>query len=243
MKSPHSIIERIKKEQIKPTPKWVFLLKDALVWSLFALSIVIGIGATSVLIYAFEGVYKDLFEHAGHSLIEKILLLFPLFWLISLIAFTFLAVILGKKTKTGYRYPIFYYVIASVLFSVVGGYVVHRYGGSEKIEEIFSEKINIVKSTEEKRMAMWSLPQEGYLSGEILSFDEAEITLLDFEGKEWIIDINETFIRPSVDILQGEKIKLLGEINAPGVFKAEEIRPWQGKGRKHGKGKGGQRNQ
>lgn len=239
MKNVDSIIEKIKKEHIKPTPKWVFTLRNGSVWFLFALSVLIGMVATSVIIYAFNGVYEEVLEHAGHSIQEKILLLFPVFWIISLILFTVLAIILGKKTKTGYRYPIYYYLIAAILISSLGGYIIYKAGGSEKIEEIFSEKLNLVQSTEERRMAVWSRPEDGYLSGTISSIDQNALTIIDFDDTKWHINTVDAFVRPSVDLAIGTKIKVLGEIQSSRKFKAEEIRPWVGKGGGQGKGRGG----
>jgi len=41
---------------------------------------------------------------------------------------------------------------------------------------------------------------------------------------------NETLVRPSADISQGQMIKIIGTKNGAHNFRANEIRPWVGQG-------------
>jgi len=44
-------LQKIKKENIKPIPKWQFLLKDSLVWGLFVLNLILGSIGFAIALY------------------------------------------------------------------------------------------------------------------------------------------------------------------------------------------------
>lgn len=82
-------------------------------------------------------------------------------------------------------------------------------------------------------------PEERRLAGRIEQVRNGTIQLTDFNGKSWrIVYDGSTFIPPVVLLEIGEQVKLLGEKREEDRFHAEEIRPWEGPGRR-GRGPGG----
>jgi hypothetical protein len=52
--------------------------------------------------------------------------------------------------------------------------------------------------------------------------------LRDLQGGSWSIDYAGADIVPAIHIMDGEKIKLTGEMTSDNTFKADMIRPWGG---------------
>jgi hypothetical protein len=79
--------------------------------------------------------------------------------------------------------------------------------------------------------SQWSQPEIGLLAGTINSVSGNSIDLRDLLGKEWQINIDEkTVVRPMANLESGAMIKAIGQQKDTHSFKADEIRPWQGKG-------------
>ena len=60
------ILQKIRKEQIKPKPKWEFLLKNYVFWGAFILSIIVGGLASSVAIFRLVNNDWDIMHKLGH---------------------------------------------------------------------------------------------------------------------------------------------------------------------------------
>ena len=48
------LVAKIKQANIAPKPRWHFLLKNSVIWAAGTLSLLIGAGAASVMIYLFK---------------------------------------------------------------------------------------------------------------------------------------------------------------------------------------------
>ena len=89
---------------------------------------------------------------------------------------------------------------------------------------------------QEKKIRLWSMPKEGYLSGKILSVQTETFTLQDFHQKIWMIRFEDAFFPPMVQIEPGEQVKMTGKMTGADTFNAEQIRPWGGMGQHRGGG-------
>ena len=110
------IIDKIKQGQIKPRPKWEFLLKNYVIWALFAISIFIGSLATSVVIFM---ILNDGWgDFSNLSTGKAIILNIPYFWLAILALFLIVAYLNIKHTKKGYKYNPYLIMLLSVFVSI-----------------------------------------------------------------------------------------------------------------------------
>jgi hypothetical protein len=96
------ILEKIKKEEIKPIPRWFFVLKNSFFLSLFGISIFIGSLAFSILFYIFSDNTKYILEKYNFEKLKFAIF----FWLIILILFLYLAIKNYKKTENSYKYSL-----------------------------------------------------------------------------------------------------------------------------------------
>ncbi len=135
------ILNKIKKEGIRPKSRLVFVFKNIFFWFLTIFSIFVG-GLSFALVfykisgdyYIFNQILKDDF-----NLSEIFIFLLPTFWIILLFIFLFLAFLNYRKTRFFYRYNWTLVISIIIIISMILGIVFFHFGLARKTEE-FSEK-------------------------------------------------------------------------------------------------------
>lgn len=220
------LLKRIQKEA--PIPKWRFQLKNGLIWLAFFMFVLVGAAAFSIILFSIQQTDFNVLKHVSHSRLEMVLGILPLFWLVLLTLFLVMAMVSMTKSKRGYKYTITQLLIFSFSFSVLLGTMFFVSGGARKLEHAFEIRVSAYESINEKKKLIWMNPEDGYLSGEIISHEKGKMVLKDFNGKQWQVTYGDIFIPPILDMTPGEKLKMIGKVTAKQVFVAEEIRPWGG---------------
>jgi cytochrome c-type biogenesis protein CcmE len=228
MENSEKLISKMKNQNLKPIPKWRFTIKGMGIGFTILVSVILGGLAFSIILFSIQQLGFDLVTHMSHSKIEFLLGLLPFLWIVLLIVFLILGVISIKNSRKGYKFSPSRLIIINAAFSVLFGTLFFIGGGAQWLENIFAVKIELYESVNEKKINMWSMPEEGYLSGTIQSVNEKSLILVDFNKKKWTVDYQQSFIPPSVLLEDGEVIKLKGKMKAPDYFRADEVRPWGG---------------
>lgn len=228
IKKSQELISKITSGDIKQNPSWYFVFRNYIFWSVFFIFTIFGSIAFSIILYAMTDGDFDLLLFSG-SKIEFLFSILPLLWIFFLAIFSVVSIFGIRHTKTGYRYSFLKILSINILLSVLLGSIFFYYRGAEKTERIFAENVAIYKSFEEHRISRWSNPQHGFLSGIILENKNNEIVVVkDFNNKQWNVYIQDVFIRSKFYLNKGEKIKIRGKILENNIFKAQEIRKWEG---------------
>ena len=134
------VLNKIKDKNIKPKPKWKFLVREYLMWIFFGLAVFVGSLAVSIIIFILTHI-----GWSGHMFKLGFLLNIPYFWILILLIFLFLAYYNFKHTKNGYQYNPYMVVVLSVLISIVLGSVMYGLGQGEKMERMFYKGIPIYR--------------------------------------------------------------------------------------------------
>lgn len=230
-----NILEKIQKEHIKPTPKWHFMLKKSVIWALFAVSLILGSIAFSIILLQINDVEWDLYEKAG-GLLGFVFLVIPYFWIIFIIGFLLLGYYNFKHTDTGYKYNTFYVVLISIGTSMLLGTALYSFGISEHLEDKFLENIPFYKEMNFGKRQMWVMEERGLLGGKVIEIKNAdEFDMEDFRGKLWLIKVeNEQPLnllpkpfKPNFKPKPGDLVKVIGEKESEYVFRAFDVRPWR----------------
>lgn len=225
-----NILQKIKKEKIRPYSKKHFLMKKSFIWTLFGLSVLLGIVACSVSIFQLKHSEWDLYKRSNYSLIEFLAMVIPYFWLIFLMIFIGIAYGYFRRTEKGYRYNTLLIITISIIISIIGGIGVYQTGFSERLEAVFQENIPVYRIINRGRHRLWMSPEQGFLAGEIKAvISSREIRLTDLHDNHWIIDISNAFWRGRLRPEVGLEIKIIGKIKVERQFVANEIRPLHGR--------------
>jgi hypothetical protein len=223
-----NLIEKIKEKQLKPLPRWLYLFKDTMLWILYILSTIFGSLAFSVILFVIQQVDFNIIGHMSHSWFELLLGLVPFLWIISLVICLLISVVSLKNSKKGYKLSALSLVGLATALSILIGTFFFISGGGKWLEDAFATNVSQYESMQERKMKVWSMPEDGSLSGTILSAGDETFELEDFKGKSWMIDYKDADIVPAVVIIDGEKIKMTGNMTSDATFKADKIRPWGG---------------
>ena len=227
----HNIIDFIKEKDIKPTPGWVFKLKTTGGWILFLLAVLLGGLAFSVVLYAIQQSEFTLLNHLGHSGLEIFLSLLPFIWLGFLVLFFVVSIFGIRHSWKGYKIPLLKQALGSIGLSISIGTLFFIGGGGEWLDRAYGNTLSGYETIEDRKIQVWSNPDEGYLSGYINEINDDQLIISDFRDRTWTIDIKDSWIAPPVLIEVGERIKVVGEITGRMSFHADEIRPWGGRQR------------
>jgi len=228
IKKSQKLFNKITAEQIKPNPRWHFVLQNFVFWNVFIIFAVFGSVAFSIILYATAESDFNLLSFSG-SKIKFLFSVLPLLWILFLGIFLIISIFGIRHTKTGYRYPFLKILSFNILLSIFLGALFVYTGGAKTMEQIFAKNVPVYKSVEENRVLRWSNPENGFLSGVILeNKNEKTILIEDFNGTKWEVDIQDALIRSRLHLDQREKIKIIGEILEDNIFVAQEIRKWKG---------------
>jgi len=223
-------LKRIKKEQISPEPKWKFLLRKISAWALIGLAILAGALAISVGYYLFSQLDFDLYQFANQNPFVYALSVMPYFWLI-LVGLAMVAVFLGvRRTEQGYRFNGLRISLLIVAGIFIIGFFMFRIGFGGRFNSMMMHNTYYAQNIETKEK-QWMQPDRGFLAGTIYRTSENSLSLNDLNGQQWEVQLTEkTLVRPTVNIANGQMIKIIGIKQTEKNFVATEIRPWAGCG-------------
>jgi hypothetical protein len=228
MDNSEKLINKIREGNVRPLPRWRFIIKEALSWLIFSIAAAFGAVAFSVILFAMQQVDFNLLRHISHSGIELVLALMPVFWIVSLVIFLVAAIISIRNSRKGYKFTSPALLGICTALSILLGTLFFITGGGKWLENAFDTNISFYESINDRKVKLWSVPDEGFLSGTIVKVVGDSMILEDFSGKKWSIDIKNIDVVPSVKLESGEQIKIIGKMISGITFQAEKIRPWGG---------------
>ena len=231
-------LEKIKKEEIKPTSRWVFLAKNIFTWLALLCLVVLGVISFSLIIFLISQLDWEICSQMGIRLhwLSPVFYV-PIFWFLLSILFAFLAFREIRKTKKGYRYNSSIIVLVLTAVFSVFGFFFYLSRESERVHGVFSGQNSNYKKMSELKERQWSQPELGFLGGIILQIGDtnSQFKLMDFEEHNWVVNYDDDLIiMPGVLLLPNERVKIIGqeiEVDTDeedDVFQAREIRPWEG---------------
>jgi hypothetical protein len=226
------ILDKIKKEGLKPRPKWQFVLWHILLWSVFVLSILLGSLAFSVILGFLFKTEWDLVPHIGGGAIKGVLLVLPYVWFAALAVLLFVSNILFSQTKQGYKIRPVYVLVSSILISLILGVGFYFGEASEFIERGARENIPPYARLQERVEKMWSAPEKGVLAGNIVEITSDTIFILNaVTGEKWNVELDDEISLRKPKLQVGLPVIVKGEQTGEHEFLAEEVRPWKRMGK------------
>lgn len=224
-------LDKIKKKNIEPCPRWRFVLKNYSWWLAGVVFIFVGGLGSSVVFYMLINNDWDIYQKVGTSLISFALITMPYFWLVFLVLFIFLADYYLKHTKYGYRFSLIKMVSLSIFISILLGGLFYNIGIGEALDKEFYKRVPGYSNLIHNKEKFWMQPEKGLLVGIILEIENNNNFIIKSpRDRIWNIIGDNVLIRRMVDFSIGSRIKIIGEMKDDEVFIAEEVRPWIGRG-------------
>jgi hypothetical protein len=227
-----SILARISAEQVVPTPRYAFLLREYTLWSLWVLSIVLGALAVAVTVYDALSMTYALYEATHDNVWTFLVSVVPYVWLAVFAIMTVAAVRGLRATKRGYRYSTWFIITSSVVCSVLGSMLFHTLGFGFWLDNILGRQIDQYMSMEKMELGMWQAPSQGRLIGALVSpaglnpADESAFLFKDSDGQVWTIASDELNERDRMLLLSSNRVRLLGTTTDATTFHVCGVFPW-----------------
>ncbi len=224
------VLKKIKKKGIEPTAKWKFLLKNSILWGTFAILILVGGIAASVVIFKIATNDWDIYMRLGRSFSGFLFQTLPYLWIGLLIVFIFIADYNFKHTKKGYKYGLPTIVGSSILISIILGFGLYGVGAAKYIENTALQHFSFYKDRVfSERVDMWSEHDLGLMAGEILDLvDKDRVRIESLRGDEWMVIISDIPIQMKEQLKPEMIVRVLGDVIDHETFHATEMKPWKG---------------
>lgn len=224
------IKENIEKNNIKPLPKYYFIIKNILFAIIFLISIFFGSIVTSLIIYSvLEGGFEGI-DPIYTELIKSL----PFIWIFFFCIFSIIALWGIKHFPKTYKFSSTFFILINILLTLFLGIILYFFEFPETFEK-YERHIPFHTPVEKNILKKWNDPQKGFLSGEVIdiNLENNEITVKNIENKVWKVIINKRIkdkILHEKKKLIDKKIKIRGEISEfskseENIFNADHILP------------------
>ena len=210
------VIEKIKKEKIKPKPRWIFALRYGIVLLLFVFTLMFAsfiflAGAEVFLMADFElaryvsgGAFWHFLKMAG-----------PVFVGLLILAFVFAKEFL-RASKYGHRISWVKFITIIALFFASFSAFIYTLDLNRKLDKAVLPLI-FGKSFEEYKFKTWHNPNKGFVSGIILenSFNpkEKQIKLIDNRGIIWTLNLTNVDKQSAIVLELADKVVVFGAVD------------------------------
>jgi len=226
-----SVLGRIESERVTPSSRFKFECMNYGVWFAWALSIIFGAISVAVLVYIGTHARFALHEATHETPISFFVEILPYVWIVTFAAMGACAYFNMRHTKCGYRYPVWQLLFSSVIFSVIGGVVLHVFGAGYAIDTQLGKKMPAAyRSLENAELGMWQSPSDGRLLGVFNTMDEADelYIFVDKDGQQWSIQTAELRTPDRELLSSGKTVRVLGTTTdtQTKLFHACGVFPW-----------------
>jgi hypothetical protein len=223
------ILATIEKEQIKPRPRWEFLLKDYVIKGIALANIVFGSIGFAIIIYLISNNDAGSDPTITLSFWQRIIMAIPVLWIVFTLGFITISFYSFRHSDGGYKLNTVKLLIVSVIISLFLGIIINVTGLSERINSLLGANIPYYTHTFDTRNQIWMRPEEGYLAGKIVGLnDDNSLEIIDLDGKTWTVNIDSAVVKGRVNLAEGIQIKIIGQKTSEKSFSVNEIRPWMG---------------
>ncbi len=217
------IIDKIKKEDIKPLPKWKVDFKSYLYWFVLGLLILIGGLLISLTLIDYLDIGQELARNLKlRNFLFMTLRAMPFLWIILLGLSLVFGAVAFRSTKRGYRYSILSVLILMVILISVLVFIGHISKVDQHMKNVFDSRMYLNKFNP-SRENKFSQPEKGVIAGRIKEI-EKKIFILKCPKGEWTVHFSEdTKIKGRREIAIGRRVLVVGDKIDQENFQANAI--------------------
>lgn len=226
-----SVMSRIEGGEVCPRSKTFFQTRECAVWVLWLISVVVGALAVAVTFFVLNHRQYALYKATHDNFFAFMVEVLPFLWIVVFGLMVFVGVYELRRTKRGYRYPLWQIFGSSLLLSLAGGAALQLFGFGYSADHILGQYMTMYNSQEKIEQKMWQAPDEGRLLGRFggpLPAPSSLVRFTDVTGNEWGVNVDELSMKERELLLQDEIVRLIGQITdgEMGVFYSCGAFPW-----------------
>lgn len=218
--NPEDILQTIRKNEIKPISKNIFIIKRVTSWAIALIATLAGAFAIAKIITSIILASWEYWDYSFDTIGSFIFSTLPILWIIFLVTFIFCMPYIVHKTKNGYKYKGAIIVLSSIVISFILAIFILKVGSYTNTNGIF---INPLISSE---IRTWSNPNGGRLSGYVDVHTNSTMIIRDFSGVIWIVDISNLLPGSKDVIVDNGVVRIVGLKTDDNVFLACQVLPF-----------------
>lgn len=222
------IVAEIENKQLKPRPRWQFIVKKYSILSFTLASLILGSLAFSLVLHLMNSEDWGIQSISRGRFLYLMFISLPFAWLIFLVLFIVSVFYNFRQLRNGYKYPCRTIVLSALITIVFFGSLAALFGLNKTIHTALSKQSPFYREAFDPRSQAWNRPQVGFLAGQIIKLNDDGLMIRDPRANDWQIEIDtNTIIAPEVKLELNEQIKVIGAIDHDFDFDAQEIVPWE----------------
>lgn len=200
-------------------------------WSLWFVSVIVGALSLAVMEFVILHRQHAFFEATHDSFLTFMIAVLPYVWIFTFVLMAGVAVYNLRHTRRGYRKPIWFILVSSIVLSFAIGSALHLFGVGYWVDQKLGQYLALYNSQSKLERQLWQAPTAGRLLGKQL-YSTTEPTMLvifkDASGQFWQVIVSELNHEERVFLSSGQKARLLGTmVPAPvPTFHACGAFPW-----------------
>jgi hypothetical protein len=222
--SSKSTMDKIMSGQVKQVPRWHFVVRNIILWTLGILCILAGALTVSLIIFTFANSALAMSGIAYQSFWQHTIVFVPLLWILGTLLFVGLFKLSVRHTNMGYKYSLISILLVSLIASIITGIGFYFIGVSHIIDDVLGSHFRAYHSVEKRQAQIFDNPERGIIIGNVIEVQEEHFVLVTPQGKQWVI-INEQI--PEVKkkfIAEGERFVILGKKVNDDIFIGCDLR-------------------
>lgn len=207
-----AVLKRIKDECISPRPRWHFLMRESVIWSLGIISIAVGSVSVAGILFELRFASWDLYLATHESFLHFVLDSLPFVW-VGLFTLFGIAVYQSiRYTKRGYRYSPAILIVGSFAASCAVGAIILTVGAGRYIDEQIGRFMPLHQPLFERERMLWSSTERGRVSGVVteIPFGNAVMRVEGPNEIRYRIDMDGFEPTERAAIRVGDHVRILG---------------------------------
>lgn len=216
----------IKKDHITPVPRWVFVLRNGLVWLLGALMIALSATAIATILYLVRTNDWDIYKELASSLTSFVVTTIPYAWFVILGILMLSAYLLFIRTPHGYRYRLVAVTASGIVVSSLLGSIMYAAGVGERVDEYVRKKAPTYHAILSPHSRVWQEPKLGRIAGDVVELNEKNLKIKDEQGTIWTVE-NSAETTTTLDLTSEKdmprRVRVFGTLSNSTTFKARKI--------------------
>lgn len=217
-----SVMKELESGSVKQTATWVFVLKEYGIWFIAGVTIVFGTVSMAIIFASVDDLPSTLYA-LQTSGFKGVILFMPYLWIVGMISFFYLGYNHIRKTKQGYRYPLFGIMGGIIVVSCLGGGMLYATGFATHVDGYLAERVEIYRTYGNPQHAAWRSPLDGRLAGVVVDTNTSTCEIRDVHGAKWLIELTSVTTTKQLALTKNMHIRVVGERTASGTFYAREV--------------------
>ncbi len=218
-----SAMEKIMQGEVKQLPKWHFVVKNVVLWSVGILCMFAGALTVGMIIFTFANGAFSLRNIVNNTFGQHVMIVFPFLWVVIMAAFIALFDLFVRHTKRGYRYSLPVIIAINVGLSIILGTLFYFFGISHAIDDVLGGRFNHYHSVEKRQARLFNNPDKGVIIGRTLTSADDHFILVTHAGDQWYVISGYMPPQKKRMITKGQRVLVVGKKIDNDVFVACDV--------------------